>query len=123
MVPILVLTFLAFFVASALIGISVFFSSQNKHSAVKKSPYECGVPSEENTSKEISVKFYLTAILFIIFDIEIIFLYPFAIAYRDFLVSPEGIYAILGMVLFLALFIFGLWWEIQSNALKWHNKS
>lgn len=86
---------------------------------VKFQTYECGIPVQEKKDTKISVKFYLTAILFIIFDIEIIFMYPWAISYREFLSSGAGLYALLSMGFFLFVFIFGLFWEIKSRALEW----
>lgn len=85
----------------------------------KMMPYECGIPGTETKDSNISVKFYLTAILFIIFDIEIIFMYPWAIAFRDFLTKGHGLYMLSAMGLFVFLFIVGLFWEVKSKALEW----
>ena len=60
---------------------------KRKYDPVKFESYECGIPVQEKRDTKISVKFYLTAILFIIFDIEIIFMYPWAISFLDFLGS------------------------------------
>lgn len=81
--------------------------------------YECGIPVQEKKDTKISVKFYLTAILFILFDIEIIFMYPWASNFRNFLNSGHGLFVFVSMFVFLAIFIFGLWWEIKSKALEW----
>lgn len=81
--------------------------------------YECGIPVEEKKDTKISVKFYLTAILFILFDIEIIFMYPWAVNFKTFMANGYGVYALTSMFVFLAIFIFGLWWEIKSKALEW----
>lgn len=86
---------------------------------VKFEAYECGIPAQEKKDTKISVKFYLTAILFIIFDIEIIFMYPWAVTYRDFLASGLGLYVLIAMMAFLLVFIFGLFWEVKSKALEW----
>jgi NADH-quinone oxidoreductase subunit A len=86
---------------------------------VKDESYECGLPSEEKADTKVSVKFYLTAILFIIFDIEIIFMYPWAVTLRDFIHTGYGFYSLAGMGVFLLIFIFGLWWEVRSKALDW----
>ena len=67
----------------------------------------------------MSVGFYLTAMLFILFDIEIIFLFPWAVAFNDFLSQGRGLEVFLAMILFLLIFAFGLVWEIASGALKW----
>jgi NADH-quinone oxidoreductase subunit A len=86
---------------------------------VKLAPYECGIPSQDKGDTKISVRFYLTAILFIIFDIEIIFMYPWAVSFREFLAGGAGLLIMSSMGIFLLIFIFGLWWEIKSRALEW----
>ena len=90
-----------------------------KTSQAKFDIYECGIPVEEKKDTKISVKFYLTAILFILFDIEIIFMYPWAVNFKQFLASGAGVFIFSSMAIFLAIFIFGLWWEIKSKALEW----
>ena len=90
-----------------------------KTSQAKFDIYECGIPVEEKKDTKISVKFYLTAILFILFDIEIIFMYPWAVNFKHFLSTGTGIFVFSSMAIFLAVFIFGLWWEIKSKALEW----
>lgn len=86
---------------------------------VKFDPYECGIPGQEKRDTKVSVKFYLTAILFILFDIEIIFMYPWAITFRDFITSGGGAAVGISMLIFILIFIFGLFWEIKSKALEW----
>ncbi len=86
---------------------------------VKYEPYECGLPGLEKKDTKISVKYYLTAILFIIFDIEIIFMYPWAISFRDFIATGMGAFVFISMMVFIAIFIFGLFWEVKSKALEW----
>jgi len=81
--------------------------------------YECGIPEQEKKDTKISVKFYLTAILFILFDIEIIFMYPWAVHFKEFIANSYGPFVFISMMVFLAIFIFGLWWEIKSKALEW----
>ncbi|MCB0350158.1 MAG: NADH-quinone oxidoreductase subunit A [Bdellovibrionales bacterium] len=90
-----------------------------KASAVKSETYECGLPEQVTGNSKISVKFYLTAILFILFDIEIIFMYPWATAFVDFVKDGHGLYILGTMGFFLLIFIYGLFWEIKSKALEW----
>ncbi len=90
-----------------------------RSSAAKMEIYECGIPEQEKKDTKISVKFYLTAILFILFDIEIIFMYPWAVGFREFIHTGAGPFVFGSMIIFLAIFIFGLWWEIKSKALEW----
>ncbi len=88
-------------------------------SKVKLEPYECGIPGQDKKDTKVSVKFYLTAILFILFDIEIIFMYPWALTFRDFIAGGQGLGVLLSMAVFIGVFIFGLFWEIKSKALEW----
>jgi NADH-quinone oxidoreductase subunit A len=87
--------------------------------SVKFESYECGIPVQEKKDTKISVKFYLTAILFILFDIEIIFMYPWATSFREFIASGQGGFVLASMMIFIAVFIFGLFWEVKSKALEW----
>lgn len=89
-------------------------------SIAKMMPYECGIPGQETNDSKISVKFYLTAILFIIFDIEIIFMYPWAVTFMDFIKQGMGGYVLAAMGVFILLFIAGLIWEVKSKALDWN---
>ena len=88
-------------------------------SAAKMESYECGVPEIEKKDTKISVNFYLTAILFILFDIEIIYMYPWALNFKEFLKAGNGPLVFTSMVTFIVLFVFGLWWAIKSKALEW----
>ncbi len=88
-------------------------------SPAKSLPYECGLKAEEQESSKVPVQFYLTAILFILFDIEIIFLYPWALSFKDLMDRGQGLEALLAVTIFLFIFIYGLIWEIFSKALQW----
>lgn len=87
--------------------------------AVKSETYECGLPEQLTGHSKVPIKFYLTAILFILFDIEIIFMYPWAVAFVDFVKKGDGVYILGAMGFFLLIFIYGLFWEIKSKALEW----
>ena len=87
--------------------------------AVKSEPYECGLPEQISGHSRMPIKFYLTAILFILFDIEIIFMYPWAASFLEFVKEGHGFYILGVMGVFLLVFIYGLFWEIKSNALEW----
>ena len=88
-------------------------------SAAKMEIYECGIEETEKKDSKISVNFYLTAILFILFDIEIIYMYPWALNFKDFLKEGTGALVFTSMISFMVLFIFGLWWAVKSKALEW----
>ncbi len=80
----------------------------------KNSPYECGFEPFENARIKFDVRFYLVAILFILFDLEILFLFPFAVAMDD--ISWTGFYAV---GVFLILLIVGFAYEWKKGALEW----
>ena len=108
-----------------MLSVARLFATQAKAplTKAKSLPYECGLEEQETPHSQVPVQFYLTAILFILFDIEIIFLYPWALAFKDFLNQGIGLSAMLAMTLFLLIFVYGLCWEIGSKALKWTNES
>ena len=111
--PIAVLTVLALVVAGVIIVLS-YFAGRPRHSQTMVTPYECGVPALGNARERFSVKFYLVAVLFILFDIEIVFLYPWAVAF-----DKLGWLAIVEMFLFLALLFVGFVYVWKKGALEW----
>ena len=111
--------FLAAFGIVIIVGTNA-LGPKPKVTAAKAMPYESGVPGTEQTDSRMSVKFYLTAILFIIFDIEIIFMYPWAITFMDFVKTGQGMYMLGAMGIFVLLFVVGLVWEVKSKALDWN---
>ena len=119
LLPILFLLVFVVIFGCAIVFVTSLFGSKLKQSDVKKEAYECGVEGQSSGNTKVPVKFYLTAILFILFDIEIIFMYPWAIAYKDFIESGIGLQALLAMGVFLLVFVFGLFWEVKSRALDW----
>ncbi len=86
-------------------------------SAIKDTPYECGVKGEGIVHTRFSVKFYVTAMLFILFDIEVVFLIPWTFVYRDFLANNISILS--PMMFFLFVLVLGLAYEIKKGALDW----
>jgi NADH-quinone oxidoreductase subunit A len=89
-------------------------------SRVKDAPFECGSVPLDQPRKTISVKFYVVAILFVVFDIEAVFLFPWAILYRDLLKSPIfGAIALAEVLLFLGILAVGLWYVWGKGALDW----
>lgn len=119
LVPVLALAIFVIIFGAALLGFAHLIGARAKPNSVKDESYECGIPVNSEGPTKIPIKFYLTAILFILFDIEIIFMYPWALTYGDFITSGKGIYIFSAMAFFLAVFIFGLFWEVKSRALEW----
>ena len=115
--PFLVQAVLAAAITGGVIAASHLFGQRFKRNRIKDSAYECGVASEGVVHSRFSVKFYLTALLFMLFDLEIVILVPWSFIYREFL--HEGI-AILGPILFfLGVLILGLVYEVKKGALQW----
>lgn len=80
----------------------------------KLKPYECGVPAEGDARGRYSVRFYIVAILFVIFDVETIFLFPWAIRF-----SLLGLYGLITMFIFLGILVVGYIWLYKKGALEW----
>jgi NADH-quinone oxidoreductase subunit A len=119
LVPVFALAVFVVIFGSVLLLFAYLISAKAKPNKVKTETYECGLPSETSGPTKIPIKFYLTAILFILFDIEIIFMYPWALTYGDFISQGYGLYIFFAMAFFLAVFVFGLFWEVKSKALEW----
>lgn len=119
LLPVLVLS--AFVVVFGLIILVVakLLGIRAPKSKVKQETYECGLVSDMSGSTKVPIKFYLTAILFILFDIEIIFMYPWALSFNEFIQAGHGLYIMGAMGMFLLVFIVGLLWEVKSKALEW----
>ena len=117
---IIILAVLVSAFGALLVWVSGAFGPKVEKSAAKMMPYECGLPGQEVRDTKVSVKFYLTAILFILFDIEIIFMYPWAVTFFDSIKSGQGLYMFGVMGIFILLFIIGLVWEVKSKALDWN---
>jgi len=115
--PILIQICLAAGVAMLVIGASHLIGQRAAKNKIKDSAYECGVKSEGVIHTRFSVKFYVTAMLFIIFDIEVVFLIPWTFIYRDFLSNDISI---LGPILFfIGVLVLGLVYEVKKGALDW----
>ncbi len=80
----------------------------------KLSPYECGFEAFEDARMKFDVRYYLVAILFILFDLEIAFLFPWAIVLREI-----GLFGLLSMMVFLAILVVGFIYEWKKGALEW----
>lgn len=91
-----------------------------RHSPTKGSPFECGSVPIGDPRRRFSVKYYLVAIFFIVFDIEAVFLYPWAVLYKDFMRDPAFAWVAMGeMFLFLGVLAIGLLYVWRRGALEW----
>jgi NADH-quinone oxidoreductase subunit A len=111
--PVLVQIAIAVVVAAALVAIS-YFIGKRVRDRVKDSPYECGIAPTGSARERFSVKFYLVGIVFILFDIEAVFLYPWAVVYREL-----KMFAFVEMLLFIVLVLVGFFYVWKKGALDW----
>jgi len=98
--------------AGMLLAAILFGPKKTTH--IKSEPFECGMPPAQPSRSFVSVNFYLTAVLFVMFDIEIIFLYPWAISFRDL-----GAQAFIAMAGFIFVLFAALIHAVRKGALQW----
>ncbi len=111
----------AFVVAGAIAGAMVVLGSTlgtKKSTPEKLAPFECGMDPFSLPGGKLAIKFYLTAILFILFDVELVFLYPWAVVYRE-LLSEIGMVGLVEMGVFLGILMVGYVYAWDNGALKW----
>ena len=121
-IPVLILLAAAVGFAGGTLLLSVLLGKYAKSSKAKDTAYECGKdPIGEGTAR-FSVKFYLVAMLFILFDIEVVFLYPWAVVYRDMLADHATRNLILGSMLsFMVILFAGYLYALKKKAFDWKN--
>jgi NADH-quinone oxidoreductase subunit A len=88
--------------------------SPNRPDSEKNSPYECGFEAFEDARMKFDVRYYLIAILFILFDLEIAFLFPWAVVIREI-----GLFGFISMIVFLGILVVGFVYEWMKGALEW----
>jgi NADH-quinone oxidoreductase subunit A len=115
--PFLIQAALAAGITAAIIIFSHLLGQRSKHSAIKDSAYECGVPGEGLVHTRFSVKFFVTALLFMLFDLEIVILVPWTFIYREFLAN--GIAIVGPIMFFIGVLVLGLIYEVKKGALEW----
>jgi NADH-quinone oxidoreductase subunit A len=117
-IPVLMLGALAAVAAIGMLVMSVLLGKVGRRNRVKDTPYECGMLPIGEGSARLSVKFYLVAMLFILFDIEVVFLYPWAVVYREMLITNANL--IFGsMISFLGILFVGYIYALKKGAFDW----
>ncbi len=111
--PILVFLAIGFFVGIGAIAAG-FVMGPHRPDQEKLSPYECGFEAFEDARMKFDVRYYLVAILFIIFDLEIAFLFPWGVVLREI-----GLFGFFAMVVFLGILVVGFAYEWKKGALEW----
>lgn len=111
--PVLVQVLIAVAVATGLIAASALLGKKIRN-RIKDSPYECGIAPTGTARERFSVKFYLVGMVFILFDIEAIFLYPWVVVYRGL-----RLFGFFEMLLFIVLILIGFFYVWKKGALDW----
>jgi len=111
--PVLIFVIIAVAMAVIVIGLGYFLGTRRPDSE-KTSPYECGFEAFEDSRMKFDVRYYLVAILFIIFDLEIAFLFPWAIV-----LDQIGLFGFAAMAVFLGVLVIGFIYEWKKGALEW----
>jgi NADH-quinone oxidoreductase subunit A len=119
-VPILILTLVATGFAFGLLLLSWFVGKGGRRYPVNDTAYECGMVPIGEGSTRLSVKFYLVALLFILFDIEVVFMYPWAVVFKDMLGDPATRDMIfVAMLSFLGILFVGYLYAVKKKAFDW----
>jgi NADH-quinone oxidoreductase subunit A len=106
-----------FFVAAGFVVavmLATHFMGPSRKSKIKLETFECGIEPQGNARVPISIKYFLVAILFVLFDVEVIFMYPWAVNFKEL-----GMTGIIEMFLFMLMLLTGFFYIIKKGALKW----
>jgi NADH-quinone oxidoreductase subunit A len=117
-------------IAASMLVLAHTIGPRRRHGIVKDTPYESGMPPIADTQRRFNVRFYIVAVLFLLFDVEVVFLWPWAQAYvaaaRHGVTIPletggvaDKSFLLVGMALFFALLVFGLVYEWKKGAFEW----
>jgi NADH-quinone oxidoreductase subunit A len=120
--PFLIHILMAGGIAAAIVSLS-WLIGQRKPTRAKLSPYECGMTPVGDSRQRFSVKFYLVAMLFILFDVEAIFIYPWAISLRQFKAQHEGHFGLYEMLIYIGIFLVGFLYVWKKGVLDWGETS
>jgi NADH-quinone oxidoreductase subunit A len=112
-VPIFIFLLVAFAIAAGTLVVASIIRPKNP-SATKLLPYECGIDPVDDARKRYTIRFYIVAILFVVFDVETIFLFPWAVQFKLL-----GMFGFLEMLVFLGILIVGYIWIWKKGALEW----
>lgn len=121
-VPVVMLFLLAVLITGGMLLGSVLLGQRGRRSKIKDTAYECGMIPVGRGGARLSVKFYLVAMLFILFDIEVVFLYPWAVVYRELLAQPATANVIFfAMLSFLGVLLVGYVYALKRKAFDWRS--
>lgn len=112
-VPVIILWVLSAIVVGTMVSLNTLLGPRATN-PVKLDPFECGNPPSGSAFRRLSVRFYMTALLFILFDVEVVFLYPWAVVFREL-----GLFGLVEMLTFLLVLGIGLLYAWREGALEW----
>jgi NADH-quinone oxidoreductase subunit A len=113
-VPVAFLFLLSGVIVGAMVSLNRLLGPRTSGNPVKLDPFECGNPPSGSAWGRFTIKFYMTAILFILFDVEVVFLYPWAVLFRDL-----GLFGFVEMLVFVTILGIGLLFAWKKGALEW----
>ncbi len=116
--PVLIFLIIGFGMAGVLLGVGFVFGP-HKPDSEKNSPYECGFEAFEDSRMKFDVRYYLVAILFIIFDLEIAFLFPWGVVLGGHEAGFPAMFIFVSMLIFLGVLVVGFVYEWKKGALEW----
>ena len=110
---------LMFLLAAGFVGVTMVVThwlGPKRKTKVKLQSFECGIESKGNARQAFPIKYFLVAILFVLFDVEVIFMYPWAVNFKEF-----GIPGFVEMIVFIGLLLVGFFYIIKKKALEWED--
>ncbi len=118
-IPVLIYAALVMAFPAVTLVLAKFIRPASTSFGAKLKPYECGIPPESDARGRYSVRFYIVAMLFVIFDVETMFLIPWAILYKGWVAAHQGLFALVSMMAFLGILLVGYLWLYKKGALEW----
>lgn len=115
--PVLIQLLIAVGIAVVILVASHVFGQRARGNYIKDRAYECGLPAEGKPHPQFAVKFYVVAMLFILFDIEVVFLLPWVLVFREFLANNIAI--LTPVLFFIVVLTIGLAYEMKKKGLRW----
>lgn len=115
-IPVLILMLAGLGVGAAILVVSYFLGPKIPNPR-KNTPFECGMPPVGDAHRRFSVRFYLVAILFLLFDVEAIFFFPWAVVYKKYL--SVNAFILVEMAFFVAILLVGYFYVLKKGALEW----
>jgi len=117
--PVILQALAAIGFAGAALALSVIAGKKGSHNETKETPYECGMLPIGQGAPRFSVKFYLVAMLFVIFDIEVVFMYPWAVSFADLIREPGNSMILWSMASFAGLLTIAYVYALKKGAFNW----